>query len=98
MLMVFYVSDLHLALQIFTKHAIIMLFSQTDIDNLKINSPLYLTSGPWTINKSKFQTNITFQIVLILIQLFDIVFECTYCSHLQIIKTVCPIKFEIFKI
>ena len=43
---------------------------------LRVQAP-----GPKTENilKSKFQTNITFEVVWILGQNFDIVFECTYC-------------------
>ena len=47
---------------------------------------------------SKFHTGITFAVVMIINPNFDIVFECAYCSYLQIIKTVFQVKFEIFRI
>ena len=43
--------------------------------------------------KSEFQTSIT----LLMKQNFKDMFKSKFCSHLQIIKMVCPIKFEIFK-
>ena len=56
-------------------------------------------SGPMTINcKSKFQSSISFAVVLLMNLNFKDLFQSTVCSHLQIIKTVCPIKFEIFKV
>ena len=36
-----------------------------------------LTSGPENILKSKFQTGLTFEVVLIIIKIFNIVSECT---------------------
>ena len=49
-------------------------------------------SWPWTENilKSKFQIDITFEVCSLTIhQNFNIVFECTYCSYLRIIKSFC---------
>ena len=50
-----------------------------------------------TICKSKFQTSITFAVVLLINRNFKDLFKSTCCSKLQIIKTVSPIKFEFFK-
>ena len=41
--------------------------------------------------KSKLQTSITFEVVLIINQNFKIVLECTYFSYMQIIETVCQV-------
>ena len=43
------------------------------------------------ILKAKFQTRITFVVVLLMNWNFKDLFKNTFCSHLQIIKTVCPI-------
>ena len=50
------------------------------------------------ILKSKFETSITFAVVLLMNQNLKDMFKSTFSSYLQIIKTVCPIKIEIFKI
>ena len=39
-----------------------------------------------------------FAIVLLMNQNFKDMFKSTFCSYLQIIKTVCPMQFEKFKI
>lgn len=55
-------------------------------------------SGPTTILKSKFQTDVTFDVIYIINQNFNIVFESSYCSHRQIVKILSQVKIEIFRI
>ena len=45
-----------------------------------------------------FQSSVTFAVVLFMNKKFKDMFKSTIFSCLQINKTVCPIKFEIFKI
>ena len=52
----------------------------------------------WEYSKVKFETSVTFALVFLMNRNFKDLFKRTFCSHLQIIKTVYPIKFEIFKI
>lgn len=43
-----------------------------------------------------FQTGINFAVVFIINQKFNIVLKSTHGLYLQIIKTLCPVKLEIF--
>ena len=57
------------------------------------NHNFFLTEN---ILKSKFQTIITFTVVLLMNQNFKNMCKSTFCLYLRIIITVCAIKFEIF--
>ena len=52
--------------------------------------------GPTTI-KSIFQTVLNFEVALIINQNFNIMSEYTHCLYLESIKTMCQVKFEIFR-
>ena len=61
--------------------------------------PVALRPHPPTINreiqilKSKFQISVTSAVVLLNNQNFKNMFESAFCSYLQIIETVCQIKY-----
>ena len=63
--------------------------------------PLIILSvkfAPWPHDhilriQSKFQSSIIFAMDLLMKRTFKDQFKRTFCSHLQIIKTVCPLKF-----
>ena len=43
---------------------------------------------------SKFQTDVTFEVILIINQNFNTMFESSYCSRLQIIKIFSQVKIK----
>ena len=47
--------------------------------------------------KSKFQASLTFEVVSITNQIFNILFGYAYCLYLKFIKSICQVNVKIFK-